>query len=422
MEVPPYLFSMLGHILLFMLSLGMSATVDINSLVTQVRNTKAIYTGVFMQFIVLPFLGFLSVKMFDMENVTGLMLLIVTSSPGGSFSNWWCSLFNADLALSITMTSISTILSMIMLPLNLYMYTSLAFGGGFDVMKMINFKDLATSLIVVISACTIGVIASTKKKSHKFNVHANWLGTFAGLCLAILAATVSFVNKEEVNVFDQEWTFFAAILFPPTAGLLLSNAVTTYRGLLKPERVTASIETSAQNVAIAITFALTLFDGAQRAKAMSVPFFYGVTTFVVIGIYCVVCWKAGWTKAPPSEPLWKVVTYSYEVAAAEQLEKYGVDVPLQEGDVSCGAVTCLKLKEDDEKSETMLTKPAHKKESKQHVELALDWLKNLGYQMKESLARAETTSSNDTTSVSQKLAAIVESSFSLESSTTEEMV
>jgi len=413
---------MLGHILLFMLSLGMSATVDVNSLVTQVRNTKAIYTGVFMQFIVLPFLGFLSVKMFEMENVSGLMLLIVTSSPGGSFSNWWCSLFNADLALSITMTSISTILSMIMLPLNLYMYTSLAFGGGFDVMKMISFKDLATSLIVVISACTIGVIASTKKKSHKFNVHANWLGTFAGLCLAILAATVSFVNKEEVNDLDRDWTFFAAILFPPTAGLLLSNAVTTYRGLLKPERVTASIETSAQNVAIAITFALTLFDGDQRAKAMSVPFFYGVATFLVIGIYCVICWKAGWTKAPPSEPLWKVITYSYEVAAAEQLEKYGVDVPLPEGDVSCGAVTCLKLKEDDEKSETMLTKPGYKKESKQHVELALDWLKNLGYQMKESFARAETTSSNDSTSVSQKLSAIVESSFSLESATTEEVV
>eukprot|EP00984_Skeletonema_dohrnii_P034176 scaffold33469_cov155-Skeletonema_dohrnii-CCMP3373.AAC.1 len=112
MEIPPHIISMIGHSLLFMLALGMSATVDSNSLMTQVRNTKAISTGIFMQFIILPFLGFLTVKMFQMENLSGLMLLIVTSSPGGSFSNWWCSVFNADLALSITMTSISTVLAM----------------------------------------------------------------------------------------------------------------------------------------------------------------------------------------------------------------------------------------------------------------------------------------------------------------------
>lgn len=388
-----------------MLAFGMSATVDSKSLVIQVRNTKAISTGIFMQFIVLPFLGFLSVKMFQMENIAGLMLLIVTSSPGGSFSNWWCSIFNSDLALSITMTSISTILAMVMLPLNLCVYTSLAFGDEVDVIRMIDFKQLATSLAVVISAVTIGVIASTKMKSHNFNVHANYLGTFAGLCLAIMATTIAITMQDDVKVWDQELSFFVAVMIPPLAGLLLSNAVTTYRGLKKPERVTASIETSAQNCAIAISIALTMFDGADLAEAMAVPFFYGVATFIVIGTYCVIVWKAGWTKAPTSEPFWKVITCSYEVAAAEQLEKHGVEVQVEDIPACDGVVMCIKychepegtvsldgIVNEDGKNEKMIAKPSQKKESKQHVDLALDWLKNLGYQMKETFAGDETSS------------------------------
>ena len=112
-----------GSLLLFFLVFGMSATVDTRAMVKQVKNRSAILTGIFLQFIVLPFLGFVVVKTLNMSHASGLTLLVVTSSPGGSYSNWFCSMFNADLALSVTMTAISTLLSVIMLPLNLLLYT-----------------------------------------------------------------------------------------------------------------------------------------------------------------------------------------------------------------------------------------------------------------------------------------------------------
>jgi len=64
-------------------------------------------------------LGFAVVKVMQLPAAQGITLIVVTSSPGGSYSNWWCSLFNASLALSVTMTAISTILSVVMLPANL---------------------------------------------------------------------------------------------------------------------------------------------------------------------------------------------------------------------------------------------------------------------------------------------------------------
>jgi len=82
------ILDLMGNVLLFMLVYGMSATVNAKQILKQLHNRKAILTAISLQFILLPFLGFLSVKFLKMGNTAGIMLLVVTSSPGGSYSNW----------------------------------------------------------------------------------------------------------------------------------------------------------------------------------------------------------------------------------------------------------------------------------------------------------------------------------------------
>ena len=82
------LIELAGNLLLFLLVFGMSATVDIKCMLTQIKNHKALLTGVFLQFLILPLLGFLVVKVLDLNEAMGVTLLVVTSSPGGSYSNW----------------------------------------------------------------------------------------------------------------------------------------------------------------------------------------------------------------------------------------------------------------------------------------------------------------------------------------------
>ena len=82
------LIELSGNLLLFALIFGMSATVDIKSLVAQMKNKKAIMTGCFLQFGIMPLLGFMVVKALDLNETMGITLLVVTSSPGGSYSNW----------------------------------------------------------------------------------------------------------------------------------------------------------------------------------------------------------------------------------------------------------------------------------------------------------------------------------------------
>jgi predicted Na+-dependent transporter len=319
-----------GTVLLFCLVFGMSATVDIGCLWAQLKNVRAISAGCFLQFVVLPFLGFLVVKTLKLSATMGITLLVVTSSPGGSYSNWWCSMFNADLALSVTMTAISTLLSVITLPVNLFIYARLAYDD--DVTSSLDWGSLFTSLMIVISAIGLGLLASYHINSHNFNLHANRLGNFAGIALVLFSGFLSNSDSDQ-QIWDRDWRFFLGVALPCLLGLLIANLMTTGMALLRPERVTVSIECVYQNVGIATSVALTMFDGDDLAEAMGVPFYYGMVEMVVLSTYCIVAWKAGWTKAPSDVSFWTALTTSYEILSVEKAENVlenGTEHPLDE--------------------------------------------------------------------------------------------
>mmetsp|Transcript_14725 Transcript_14725/g.21741 ORF Transcript_14725/g.21741 Transcript_14725/m.21741 type:complete len:333 (-) Transcript_14725:194-1192(-) len=299
-----------GNALLFFLVFGMSATVDIKSLRSQMQNTKGILTGVICQFLVLPFLGYLVVEALEMEHAMGITLLVVTSSPGGSYSNWWCSLFNADLALSVCMTAISTILSIAMLPINLLIYANMAFED--DVVSLLDWGSLFLALVIVVCAIGLGLLCSAKVDNPTFNMTANKIGNWSGLGLVLFSVLLT-GSDEESDMLGRDATFYLGVAAPCLFGILLSVMISTMFQLNKPERVTISIECCYQNVGIATSVALSMFEGDDLNTALGVSLYYGLVEAVFICIFCVICWKMGWSKAPKDEALCTVIGKSYEV-------------------------------------------------------------------------------------------------------------
>lgn len=302
-----------SYLLLFSLVFGMSATVNLKNLQKQIRNKAALLTGVALQFGVLPFLGFSVVKALNLSAPMGITLLVLTSSPGGSYSNWWCSMFNADLALSVTMTAISTVLSVAMLPLNLAIYSTLTYSG--DIVRSLDWISLFTSLFVVIGAIFLGLICSTKIRSKKFNKMANKLGNVAGVAVVLFSIFISTRNGDETEstLWVQPWEFYFGVALPCVVGLCIANFLSTFFKLEKPERVTVSVECCYQNVGIAASVALTMFDGDDLNQAIGVPLYYGGVEGLVLGLYCIIAWKLGWTKAPKDESFCVIVGKSYEI-------------------------------------------------------------------------------------------------------------
>jgi hypothetical protein len=91
-----------------------------------------------------------------------------------------------------------------------------------------------------------------------------------------------------------------------------------------------SIECCYQNVGIATSVALTMFEGDDLAEAMGAPLFYGTVEAVVLGIYCIGAWKMGWTKAPSDANFCTMISTSYEVLAAEKEHGEAIEVSLGE--------------------------------------------------------------------------------------------
>jgi predicted Na+-dependent transporter len=222
------------NILLFFLIFGLSATVEMKSLKYQLKNKWAIFTGVAMQFIIMPMLGFLSVLMLRNSEYTEAMtitLLVITSSPGGSFSNWWCSLFNADLALSVAMTSVSSILSIALLPGNLVLYSYLAFvaipGKGkqeVEILQALDFKAIFTSLGVVMGGILLGLYAGNVNNNSGFHKRANNFGSFCGLLLVLFSTFLgSGGGGADTNFWSLPWSFYVGTAFPCVVGLVLAR-------------------------------------------------------------------------------------------------------------------------------------------------------------------------------------------------------
>lgn len=322
------ILTILAIVFLFFLVFGLSATVPIKQLRRQLGNRWALFTGGVMQFIIMPLVGFLAVVSFkntpSFTEAMGLSLLVVTSSPGGSYSNWWCSLFNADLALSVAMTAVSTILSVFMLPGNLMLYSHLAYGmhdaGADGVVKALDLKSLFVSLAVVMTALLLGFLTSYIFDSKTFMKWANRFASMSGLCLI----GVSFLSSSgtEATFWNQEWNFYICVAFPCLVGLSLANLFSRGLARLKePECVAISIECCYQNTGIAMSVAMTMFsDRQEQAQALAVPLFYSLVQTASVLIYCVVAWKINWTKAPANESLCVVLSTPYELESLDDDE------------------------------------------------------------------------------------------------------
>jgi predicted Na+-dependent transporter len=143
-------------------------------------------------------------------------------------------MFNADLALSVTMTAISTMLSIIMLPINLMMYAKFSFEA--DVVAALNWRSLFIALAVVIGAIILGLFTSYMVHSHSFNKLANATGNISGLLLIAFSSVMSNSN-DDAQLWERHWTFYVGVSAPCVFGLIIANIMTSYIGLKYPERM-----------------------------------------------------------------------------------------------------------------------------------------------------------------------------------------
>ena len=89
---------------------------------------------------------------------------------------------------------------------------------------------------MVISAIGLGLLASAKVHSYRFNILANKVGNWAGISLVAYSALIGNTGGE-TQVWEHSWQFYVGVMLPCVAGLIVANILTSCLSLNKPERV-----------------------------------------------------------------------------------------------------------------------------------------------------------------------------------------
>lgn len=299
-----WIVPVVAQALLFLLQSGMAASVDTQILRERLTRWKGIMVGLLCQFFILPATGFCSAKVFSLQPVFGISLLAVTSSPGGAYSNWWCSVFNADLALSVAMTTCSTLASVVLMPANLALYTKAAYGSAPE----LDWWRLLTSILVAVLAIGCGTCMSAMfpRRRRCFNV----FGNIAGVALILFSF---FTSSRDDPIWDKDLNFYSAVAAPCVAGLIMAFTIGRLAPCISgPEAVAVTVETCYQNIGLALTIALASFEGADRARSAGVPLYYGFVQVVCLPVFLLFAWKAGLTHAPSSDRLYAVIIGDYQ--------------------------------------------------------------------------------------------------------------
>ena len=211
---------------------------------------RPVLAGLIGQIIVLPLLAWLLGQAFGLEPIFLIGFVLIACCPGGSSSNVFSMLAKGDVALSVSLTACSSIITLVTVPLIMEGVTTAA-GSAVQVHLPVG-KLLMQNIVLMFLPIVVG-IAVSKRWANAANKMHNILSRIAFPALIFLA-TVFFIQNRDaiIDSFGQlGLSVSVLILLAMGSGALLSHSMS----LTGKERRTIVIEVGMQNAAQAIAIA-----------------------------------------------------------------------------------------------------------------------------------------------------------------------
>jgi BASS family bile acid:Na+ symporter len=255
---PPLISWFKGDYISFALALimlGMGLTLTLDDFKRVLKFPKSVLIGVSLQYTVMPLSGYAIAYIYDLPTPFAVGLILVACCPGGTASNVLTFIAKADVALSVTLTSISTLLSVLLTPL-LTLYLA---GNRVDVNSV---GLLLSTLKVIILPVAIGVFLNYffPKLTKKLSIVSPLL---AVLMIILIVASVIAANKAPIT--ESGFKLLASVFSLHIAGFLFGYILSI---LLKENLISArtiSIEVGMQNSGLGVLLARENFTNPLTA-------------------------------------------------------------------------------------------------------------------------------------------------------------
>ena len=143
----------IAPIILALIMLGLGLGLKIDDFTKILKTPKDFFVGFFSQLIILPLVAYLLIIILKVSPEIAIGVMIIAAAPGGVTSNILTKFANGDVALSISLTAVISLISIITVPL--IIFTSADLFGITDISQNISMTGIALKMFLVVTVPVI---------------------------------------------------------------------------------------------------------------------------------------------------------------------------------------------------------------------------------------------------------------------------
>jgi BASS family bile acid:Na+ symporter len=279
---------------LAIITLGMGLSLTERDFRNIFVHPRAVITGLCSQMILLPLIAFAIASLFNMSPLLKVGLMIIAACPGGATSNLITYLLRGNVALSISMTALNSLITLITIPLIVTLSLEFFLQEDTEIHLRVGQTVLNVFLITIVPAFMGTRIrkwrpqfADGLERPLRFILPALLFMIYAGV-IFLEGEGESATKSDFIGIFP-----FALLLnmVAMTSGFMVARSLR----LRVINQFTITIEVGLQNSALAIFVAATLLKSHNMAL---VPVVYGSFTFFSTLFFGWLVKKIAWQSSP----------------------------------------------------------------------------------------------------------------------------
>lgn len=269
MELPEQLLythdQALLALMIALIMLGMGASLTVNDFRAVARNPKGVLTGFISQFGLMPLIALGMSIVLKLHPAFAISLILIGCLPGGTTSNMFAYFSRGSVALSISMTTASTLLALIMMPIIINVYT-IGFTAqlsadmrisGAETEFVIPTGNIISSLVLVLFPVILGMIL--RKKSPGWAKTAEDTAGFLAVVVILYLIVTAFLRHGDLFVKTPKEIYFASVGLG-LAGFFFGYWFSRLIGMKPIFQRAISLETGIQNTPVAFAIILLSFN------------------------------------------------------------------------------------------------------------------------------------------------------------------
>ena len=239
---------------LIMLALGLGLTVQ--DFLRVAKQPKDFLVGLICQLILLPFIAFLLLKIFNLPTEIALGVMIIAAAPGGVTSNVLTKFANGDVALSISLTAIISLISIFSVPF--IVFKSADFLNVSVISNEISMIGISMKMFLVVTMPVIIGMIIRKFASNFVTSRSKLIERFSLLLFLIVFAAIWIEEWENILSYIQQAGLITLVL--NVTMMIIGYYVAKLLASGIEQRKSISLECGLQNGTLAVFVSSQLFN------------------------------------------------------------------------------------------------------------------------------------------------------------------